>query len=99
MLCPLTKEECPEHNKKMGCAWWMEVKEGDEAVSRMRGCALVLQPMLLAQQINMSALVAKESNAISSEISALRNENSEEHQKDRRHLFNLVQGNIKEIGS
>ncbi len=99
MLCPLTKEECPEHNKKMGCAWWLEVKEGEEAISTMKGCALVLQPMLLAEQINMTALVAKESNAVSSEISALRCENSIEHEEDRRHLLNLVQANAKEIGS
>ncbi len=97
MICPIKNMECPEHNKKNGCAWWLEIRQGDEAVSRMRGCVFVLQNMLLAEQINMTALLSKENNAISCEISALRNENREEHVKDRELLFVLTQENVKNV--
>lgn len=92
MNCPLTKEECPEHNKKGGCAWWLEAKQRDEATSTMQGCAMVLSPMLLANQINATYQVAKEANQTSCEISALRNENIKEQEASRAQLLSLALG-------
>lgn len=92
MNCPITKEECPEHNKKAGCAWWIEAKQGDEATSTMQGCAIVINPMLLAHQINASYQIAKETAQTGCEISALRNETIKEQEASRMQLLSLALG-------
>ena len=97
MNCPFNQLECPEHNKKGGCALWLEVRQGDEAVATMSGCSLALTPMLLAQNINMLACVAKETNQTSAEVSALRVESIKENQATREQLYSLATGNIQRI--
>lgn len=94
MDCPLRNfQECPEHNKKNGCGFWMAYstnREGMEA--HMEGCAITLTPMLLLENANNLGMVAGEVNKVGAEVSAGRCENVKNGDAIRRQFVALALG-------
>lgn len=92
--CPLRNfEECPEHNKKGGCEWWIGYSSKTGVTdANMQGCAVVLQPLLLLEQANALGMVEGRINQVSAEISAGRVESVKEGDALRRQLLNLALG-------
>lgn len=92
--CPYRNfEECPQHNKKGGCEFWISYSSNSETSnSKLEGCAIVLTPIILVQQINNTGVLASEVNKMSSEISASRVEAIKENEANRKQLLSLVQG-------
>lgn len=95
--CPLRGfEECPQHNKKGGCEWWIGYSSKSGITdAQMEGCAVVLQPLLLLENANALGMVEGRINQVSAEISAGRVENVKEGDALRRQLFNLASGERK----
>lgn len=92
--CPLTGDDCPEHNKKDGCMWWLEYRgDGDVLKASLSGCAIVLQPMLLCENANCLGQVAGQIDQLGSEVSAGRVENIHEGDALRKQLVSLAIGN------
>ena len=98
MNCPLKSNaekdyECPENNKKNGCAWWLDYTKGDGThTAKLEGCAMTLSPMLLAENINALGHIAGEVNKVGAEVSAGRCENIAEHEASRVQFVNLAHG-------
>lgn len=94
MQCPLNNfAECPEHNKKGGCAFWMSYNSNSKSVdAKAEGCAVVLTPMLLIQQINNTAVLCSEMNKVGAEVSAGRVENIRTGEAARQQLILLASG-------
>lgn len=93
--CPLKNfEECPQHNKKGGCEWWIgySSKSGVTDAS-MQGCAVVLQPLLMLENANALGMMEGRINQLSAEISASRVESVKEGDALRKQLFYLAVGN------
>ncbi len=92
--CPFRQfEDCPEHNRKGGCALWLACSTNTAAAeARVEGCALTLAPMLLIHQINNLAVVAGEVGKVGAEISAGRSENIKTGEAARRQLLTLASG-------
>lgn len=86
-------EECPQHNKKGGCEFWLSYSSNSETSnSNLEGCAIVLTPILLVQQINNTGVLASEVNKVGAEISQARIETIKEQQANRKQFLSLVQG-------
>lgn len=94
MNCPFRNfEECPEHNKKGGCSFWISYatnREGLEA--QIEGCAVTLTPMLLLENANNLGAVAGEVNKVGAEISAGRSEAVKTGAAMRSQLLSLACG-------
>lgn len=92
--CPYRNfEECPQHNKKGGCEFWLSYSSNSETIdSKLEGCAVVLTPILLVQQINNTGVLASEVNKVGAEISQARTEAIKEHQANRKQFLSLAQG-------
>lgn len=92
--CPFRNfEDCPEHNKKSGCALWLSYSANNAAAdAHVEGCSLVLTPMLLIQQVNNLAVVAGEVSKVGAEVSAGRAENIRTGEAARRQLLSLASG-------
>lgn len=101
MGCPLRNfKECPEHNKKGGCNFWMSYTSNkDTANAQMEGCAIVLTPILLLENANNLGIVAGEVNKVGAEVSASRVENIKEQQANRTQFINLALGNNQLINA
>ena len=74
--CPYRNfDECPQHNKKGGCEFWMSYSSTSGVTeAAMEGCAVVLTPMLLLEQANALGKVAGQVNGVAAEVSAARAE-------------------------
>lgn len=92
--CPYKNfEECPQHNKRGGCEFWLSYSSNSESSeSKLEGCAVVLTPILLVQQINNTGVLSGEVNKMAAEISASRVESIKENEANRMQLISLVQG-------
>ena len=94
MNCPFRNfEECPEHNKKGGCSFWLSYatnREGLEA--QIEGCAVTLTPMLLLENANNLGAVAGEVSKVGAEISAGRSEAVKNGEATRLQLLELASG-------
>lgn len=92
--CPFRNfEDCPEHNKKGGCALWLSYSANNAAAeAHVEGCSLVLTPLLLIQQVNNLAVVAGEVTKVGAEVSAGRAENIRTGEAARRQLLSLASG-------
>lgn len=92
--CPFRNfEDCPEHNKKGGCALWLSYSANNAAAdAHVEGCSLTLTPMLLIQQVNNLAVVAGEVTKVGAEVSAGRAENIRTGEATRRQLLSLASG-------
>ena len=92
--CPLRNfEECPEHNKKGGCEWWLGyASNSDSSDARLEGCAVVLLPFLQVEHANALGTIAGEVRRVSSEVSAERCENIKEGAALRQQLFFMAGG-------
>lgn len=92
--CPYRNfEECPEHNKKGGCCFWISyTSKSGVTDAQMEGCAVTLAPMLLLENANALGLVAGEVNKVGAEVSAGRVENVKEGDALRKQLVCLSSG-------
>lgn len=92
--CPLRNfEECPQHNKKGGCEWWIGYSSKSGITdAHMEGCAVVLQPLLSLEHANALGMVEGRINQVSAEISAGRVESVKEGDALRKQLLNLALG-------
>lgn len=92
--CPYKNfEECPQHNKKGGCEFWLSYTTNSESTdAKIEGCAVVLTPLLLIQQINNTGVVSSEINKLGAEISKARIENIKENSANRQQLVTLARG-------
>ena len=97
--CPLKNfEECPEHNKKGGCEWWMAYSSKSGVTdANMQGCAVVLQPLLMLENANALGMMEGRINQVSAEISAGRVETLKEGDALRQQLVSLAVGNREVI--
>lgn len=87
--CPLRSfDDCPEHNKKGGCSWWLSYSRDGE--TPMEACAIVMTPVLQLEVAKATGDLARAVNAVSAEVSAGRVENIEEAKKSRFHLSLLA---------
>lgn len=95
MNCPFRNfEECPQHNKKGGCSFWLDYSRNNDTQSaKTEGCAVILTPMLLLENANALGIVAGEVNKVGAEVSALRVENIRENQTNRAQFVGLANGN------
>lgn len=72
-ICPFTKEECPEHGKKGGCALWTEFRTSTKNSDvELEGCALKVSVLLQAQSLNNEASLGHGLQEVAAEISSLR---------------------------
>lgn len=92
--CPYKNfEECPQHNKRGGCEFWLSYSSNSESSeSKLEGCAVVLTPILLVQQINNTGVLASEVNKVGAEISQARVETIKEHQANRQQFLSIASG-------
>lgn len=92
--CPFRNfEECPEHNRKGGCALWMSYSGSKDSMNTsFEGCAFTLAPMLLMEQANVTGMVAGEISKVGAEVSAARCENIEEGRALRKQFYTLASG-------
>lgn len=92
--CPLRNfEECPEHNRKGGCEWWIGYSSKSGVTdANMQGCAIVLQPLLMLENANALGMMESRINQVSAEISAGRVENVKEGDALRKQLLHLASG-------
>lgn len=92
--CPLRNfEECPQHNKKGGCEFWLSYSTDNKNTNaKIEGCANVLTPLLLIESINNTALVANELNKVGAEFSKARIEAIKEQMANRQQFLSLAQG-------
>lgn len=94
MNCPFRNfEECPEHNKKGGCSFWIAYTSNRDAMeAHMEGCAITLTPMLLLETANNMGHVAGEVSKVGAEISAGRSEAVKNGAATRAQLLALASG-------
>ena len=99
MNCPFRNfEECPEHNKKGGCAFWLAYGTNREGVeAQIEGCAVTLTPMLLLENANNLGIVAGEVNKVGAEISAGRSEAVKNGEATRMQLVSLANGRLERV--
>jgi hypothetical protein len=92
--CPLKNfEECPQHNKKGGCEWWIGYTSNSGVTdAKMEGCAVVLQPLLMLENANALGMMEGRINQLSAEMSAGRVENLKEGDALRKQLLHLATG-------
>lgn len=92
--CPYRNfEECPQHNKRGGCEFWLSYSSNSESSdAKLEGCAVVLTPILLVQQINNTGALANEVNKVGAEISMARVETIKEQQANRQQFLSLANG-------
>lgn len=92
--CPYKNfEECPQHNKKGGCEFWLQYTTNrQDADAHIEGCAIVLTPLLLIENINNLNVSANNIKNLQAEISKARVENIKENQANRQQLFSLAKG-------
>lgn len=92
--CPLRNfEECPQHNKRGGCEWWMGYHSKSGVTDAdMQGCAVVLQPLLQLEHANALGMLEGRMNQLSAEVSAGRVEHIREGDALRRQLLSLASG-------
>ena len=92
--CPYRNfEECPQHNKKGGCEFWLSYSSNSKTTdAKCEGCAIVLTPLLLIQQINNTGVLAGEINKVGAEISSARVEAIKEQQANRKQFLALARG-------
>ena len=97
--CPYRNfDECPQHNKKGGCEFWMSYSSTSGVTeAAMEGCAVVLTPMLLLEQANALGKVAGQVNGVAAEVSAARAEATRGAEAPRRQLVGLAIGHIELI--
>ena len=72
MNCPFRNfEDCPEHSKKGGCAFWLSYAANRQNVeAQVEGCAVTLTPLLLLENANNLGAVAGEISKVGAEVSA-----------------------------
>lgn len=94
MNCPFRNfEDCPEHNKKGGCGFWLCYAANKDNVDALfEGCAITLTPMLLLEAANNLGAVAGEVNKVGAEISAGRSEAVKNGAATRAQLLALACG-------
>lgn len=94
MNCPFRNfEECPEHNKKGGCSFWLAYSSNKTNLeAQVSGCAIVLTPMLLLESANNMGVLAGEISKVSAEISASRSEAVQTGTAMRTQLLSLACG-------
>ena len=92
--CPLNHfEECPQHNKKGGCEWWMSYTSNTGVTdANMEGCAVLLQTLLFLENANALGMMEGRINQVSAEISAGRVESVKEGDALRKQLLHLALG-------
>ena len=92
--CPYRNfEECPQHNKKGGCEFWLSYSSNSKTTdSKCEGCAMVLTPLLLIQQINNTGVLVNEVNKVGAEISIARIEAIKEQQANRQQFLSVASG-------
>lgn len=92
--CPYKNfEECPQHNKKGGCEFWLSYNTNSETTdAKIEGCAVVLTPLLIIQQINNAGVISNEVSKLGAEISKARVESIKENQANRKQLVSLAIG-------
>ncbi len=86
--------KCPETNQEGGCQFWISYKSGnsEDDGATAQGCALVLTPILLIQNINNLAVVANEVNKVGNEIAARRFESIRDNEAIRVQMLTLAGG-------
>lgn len=95
MNCPFRNfEECPEHNKKSGCSFWLSYTVNrPNAEAQVEGCAITLTPLLLVENAHYLGVVAGEVNKVGAEVSAGRCEATKDAAATRVQLLSLATGN------
>ena len=93
--CPYRNfKECPKHNKNGGCELWMDYTTNRKDVdAKIEGCALVLTPLLLIENINNLQVNSVKVSEVAAEISKARMENIKENRANRKQLCSLANGN------
>lgn len=93
--CPYRNfTKCPENNGEEGCQFWVSYKvnsENDETTAE--GCAAVLTPILLIQNINNTAIVSNGVNKLMDVINAGRFERLRDCEAIRVQMLTLASGN------
>ena len=94
MNCPFRNfEECPEHNKKGGCAFWLSYAANRQNVeAQVEGCAVSLTPLLLVENAHYLGAVAGEISKVGAEVSAGRCEAVRTGEATRMQLLSLASG-------
>lgn len=93
--CPFHNfEKCPENNGNEGCQLWVSYKinNGDNETTT-EGCASVLTPILLIQNINNTAIVSNGINKLMDVINAGRFESIRDNEAIRVQMLTLASGN------
>lgn len=98
MNCPFRNfEECPEHNKKGGCSFWIAYATNNQGTeAHMEGCAITLTPILLLENANNLGAVAGEISKVGAEVSAGRCESVKNGEATRMQLLALASG-VREL--
>ena len=99
MNCPFRNfEECPEHNKKNGCSFWIAYTTNKDSLeAHIEGCSITLTPLLLLESANNLGHIAGEISKVGSEISYSRCENIKNGEATREQLCSLASGNLVKI--
>lgn len=99
MNCPFRNfDECPEHNKKNGCSFWIAYTTNKDSLeAHIEGCSITLTPLLLLESANNLGHIAGEISKVGSEISYSRCENIKNGEAIREQLCSLASGNIQKI--
>lgn len=94
MNCPFRDfEECPEHNKKGGCSFWLSYTANRHNIeAQVEGCAVTLTPLLLLENANSLGAVAGEISKVGAEVSAGRCESVKNGEATRMQLLSLASG-------
>ena len=94
MNCPFRNfEDCPEHSKKGGCAFWLSYAANRQNVeAQVEGCAVTLTPLLLLENANNLGAVAGEISKVGAEVSAGRCESVRNGEATRMQLLALASG-------
>ena len=96
--CPFNHEECPEHNKKGGCQFWIEYSSKSNVnESLMKGCCLQLAVFLQLENANALGILASKVDQLNAELSAMRSENNMNSDTTRKQLVSLAQGNRSDL--
>lgn len=96
--CPFNHDECPEHNKKGGCQFWIEYSSKSNVTeSLMKGCCLQLMTFLQLENANALGILASKVDQLSAELSAMRSENNINSETTRKQLVSLAQGNRNDL--
>lgn len=92
--CPFNNfKECPQHNKNGGCEFWISyITNRKDIDAHMEGCAIILTPMLLIENVNNLQVTATAINGVAAEINKARVENIKENTANREQLCSLARG-------